>query len=186
MRSRRVRALLKTALGAVLLLAVVTAAGIPLYVLPPVAEVDEADLIYVIGPPTEERIALERTLRADGFADLSLYSVDTQGRYTADRVSACSAPGVVCVHPLPFTTKGEIAYLAEFAAAHDTQSTIVLTFTPHVARTRYIIDKCLDGTATVVAVDQTLSLGDWIYQYLYQSASFVKAWLTPCAEVSEL
>ncbi len=168
------------------LIAGVTLAGLPLYVFPPADPVGKADLIYVIGPPQKYRVQVERELRAEGVADRSLYSVPTHGGWSAERHPVCREEGVDCLHPEPFTTKGEIAFLTDYAAEHDIDRTIVLTFTPHVARTRYILEKCYDGDATVVAVDQHLSLADWIYQYAYQSLSLVKAWLTPCADASDL
>ncbi|WP_345801579.1 YdcF family protein [Microbacterium sp. AZCO] len=168
------------------LVAAVTLAGLPLYVFPPAGTVGKADLIYVIGPPQKYRVQLERELRAEGVADRSLFSVPTHGGWSAERLPVCREPAVDCEHPEPFTTKGEIAFLTEYAAEHDVHRTVILTFTPHVLRTRYILEKCYGGDATVVAVDQHLSLGDWIYQYAYQSLSLVKAWLTPCADASDL
>jgi len=161
---------------------VLVVAGLPLYVFPPAEDIDDADLIFVIGPPNEERVAAERTLRSADVADLSLYSVTSRGRLSAEALAVCREATVTCAHIEPFTTKGEFAYLERFAHENDVERTVVLTFTPHVARTRYIAEKCFDGDVTVMAVDEGLTFGDWIYQYLYQSAAFVKAWATPCAE----
>ncbi|WP_243075709.1 YdcF family protein [Microbacterium sp. SS28] len=168
------------------LIALIIVAGLPLYVFPPAQTVGTADLIYVIGPPQRYRVAVEREMRAEGVADRSLYSVSLHGGWSAERHPICREEAVDCQHPEPYTTKGEIAFLQQYAAANDIDRTIILTFTPHVARTRYILEKCYDGDATVVAVDQHLDLGQWIYQYAYQSVSFVKAWLTPCADASDL
>lgn len=178
----RTRTLLWGVGVATALFGVLAAAGLPVYVFPPADEVDDADLIFVIGPPNEERVARERALRASGVADQSLYSVTRRGRLSADELDVCREPEVTCTHIEPFTTKGEFAYLERFAHENDVERTVVLTFTPHVARTRYIAEKCFDGDVTVMAVDEGLTFGDWIYQYLYQSAAFVKAWATPCAE----
>lgn len=180
---RRRRKPLMIALGSILALVVVIAAGLPVYVLPPAEDGTDADLIYVIGPPRRERVAVERDLRATGVAPLSLYSVQLTGGWSAERLPVCREEAVYCVHPEPFTTKGEIAYLSRFAAEHDVRKTVVLTFTPHVARTRYILDKCYDGDAVVQAVAQRMTPLDWAGQYIYQTAAFVKAWLTPCADL---
>ncbi|MFH8252089.1 YdcF family protein [Microbacterium sp. B2969] len=170
----------------VALIGVVALAGLPLYVFPPAEPIGKADLVYVIGPPQKYRVEVERALRAEGVAGHSLYSVPTHGGWSAARLPVCHEEGVDCVHPEPFTTKGEIALLTKYAPAHDVDRTIILTFTPHVLRTRYILEKCYHGDATVVAVDQHLSLADWIYQYAYQSFALVKAWITPCADSSDL
>jgi hypothetical protein len=166
------------------IVAMVAVAGMPLYVFPPAGDAAGADLIYVIGPPKRERVAVERELRREGVAPLSLYSVEEQGGWSAGRLPVCREEGVECVHPKPFTTNGEVAYLAEFAEERGIERTIMLTFTPHVARTRFIIEKCFDGQVEVVAVQQNLNLGEWIYQYAYQTAAFYKAWVTPCADTT--
>lgn len=167
--------------SALALAGLVAVAGLPLYVFPPAAAVSDADLIYVIGPPTAARVALAEELAEQGVASDFLVSVSAQGRYnTASAVDLCDLPEAVCDTPDPFTTKGEARMLRDYAAAHETGSTVVITFTPHVARTRYIFEKCYDGEVTVVGVDQRMNLGDWVYQYAYQSAAFVRAWLTPC------
>lgn len=155
-------------------------AGLPVYVFPPSDEVTQADLIYVIGPPTNERVAIERALRLEGVADQSLYSVSLQGGWSEERMAVCREEDVFCEHPTPFTTQGEADHLNGFAAEHGVDKTIVLTFTPHVARTRYIFGKCYDGDVDVVAVDEHLGVAEWIYEYAYQTAGFVKAWFTPC------
>lgn len=58
---------------------------------------------------------------------------------------------------------------------------VVVTFKPHVARARYILERCYDGDVAVIGVDQDLTLWDWAYQYVYQTAAFVKAAFSPCS-----
>lgn len=181
MRALSVCASVRITLALIAGVVAIAVAGFPFVVAPYADEIGDADLIYVIGPPVRERVAVEREMRKDGIADRSLYSVGTSGWYSAEKLPVCREREVDCVHPVPFTTKGEVAYLAEYAEAHDIERTVILTFTPHVMRTRYIIDKCYPGDAVVVAVDQNLALGDWIAQYGYQFFAFLKAWLTPCA-----
>ncbi|WP_375385867.1 YdcF family protein [uncultured Microbacterium sp.] len=176
--ARSIPAALLTAVAGIVLFAL---AGLPLYVFPPVGQVDDADLIYVIGPPTPARIAYEEQLRRDGRADAALISVSPEGERSAADLSICANLAVTCESPLPFTTKGEAAMLTAYAREHDVKSTIVITFTPHVARTRYIFAKCYPGRVTVVGIDEHLRPIDWVHQYLYQSAAFVKAIFTPCA-----
>lgn len=183
-RISRIVAVTATAIGALVVAIIV--AGLPLYVFPPAGSLGHADLIYVLGPATRERLAVERELRADGVADMSLISVLPSGLGSAADLAACREPQVYCNAPEPFTTKGEIAYLQKFAAERGVTRTIILTWTPHVSRVRFIVDKCYRGDATVVAVDQHLDLAQWASQYIYQSAAFVKAWLTPCADPSDL
>lgn len=165
--------------------AAIALAGLPVYVFPPVEQVGRADLIYVIGPPTQTRIALEEQLRREGIANAALISVPLDGEQSAADQRICFNLAVSCEHPEPFTTKGEAAMLGAYARDRGVESTIVITFTPHVARTRYIFQKCYPGHVTVVGVDEHLDLYEWAKQYIYQSTAFVKAWLTPCSDLGE-
>lgn len=158
-------------------------AGLPLYVFPPQDDPTGADLVYVIGPPDPSRIDLAEQLLDQG-ATAALVSVPTSDQgapeLTESGLSFCRESAVTCRNPVPFTTAGEALMLGDYVAQRDVGTIVVITVTPHVARTRYIFDKCYSGHVSVVGVDQHLSFGDWIYQYAYQSAAFVKAWLAPC------
>lgn len=183
-RSRRYRAIRATLIAAVALVAAVVIAGLPLYVFPPPGDADGADLVYVIGPPRAPRIDVAEQLRGNHQSLPLLVSVSSaksaETTFTATRLAVCHDAHVTCETPAPFTTKGEAKMLSEYAAKHTVGKTVVITFTPHVARTRYIFAKCYAGDVTVVGVDEHLSLADWIYQYAYQTVAFVKAWANPC------
>lgn len=167
--------------------AAVAIAGLPLYVFPAQGQVPaDADLVYVIGPPNGPRVAAAERLRDDGLVH-ALVSVaaapdPARGFITASDLPLCAEPDVTCESPVPFTTAGEARMLEGYARGHDVAGTVVLTFTPHVARTRYIFAKCSDEDVTVVGVDERLDLWSWAYQYLYQTAAFAKAWIQPCPE----
>lgn len=164
-------------------LAVVVGVGLPIYVFPPVDQVERADLIYVIGPVTNPRLDLAEELRDAGVADRILISVAAEGPESAASFDICTEPAVECAHPEPFTTKGEAGLLSQLAPEAD--DVVVITFTPHVARTRFVFDRCSEATVTVMAAEHPVSLAAWTYQYLYQTAAFMKSWLTPCTDDSE-
>lgn len=164
----------------------VVVAGLPLYVFPSQGDPTDASLIYVIGPPQPQRLDLAESLReADGNAPM-LISVSSSAKGHGDRsfdasaVDVCRESGVTCERPEPFTTAGETKLLTDYVSSHPSDKTVVITFTPHVARTRYIFEKCYAGDVTVMGVDTDMTVFDWVYQYAYQSAAFVKAWFTPC------
>lgn len=181
MASSRVRRRLLIALaGATGLLTVLALAGLPVYVFPPAQRVDRADVVMVLGPATDPRIAQARRLVADGAADAILVSVPAPGEPAAD-LGICDEPAVTCATPDPFSTAGETALLRTYAAQHGIRSAIVLTSTPHVSRARYLFDRCVpDTSVTVVAVPSPMSALDWVVAYAYQSGAFLKAFLTPC------
>lgn len=176
------RRLRRSALAAGILAVAVALAGLPLYVFPPTAEPAPADLVYVIGPPVHTRTDLQARLLDEGLAPRGLISVSPpDGAAPASDIPACHDPRIACLTPEPITTAGEALLLKRYAADHGLERTIVITFTPHVARTRYIFDTCYPGDVTVVAVDPQLTPWEWVYQYAYQTGAFVKAFLAPCA-----
>lgn len=189
-RSRRswfVR-LRRTALVVGAALAVAIGGMVVVYCFPPSGDPTDADLVYVIGPATGTRMdEAEAIIRSTGRDDL-LISVSAGNTATsaAAQMPACSEPHVTCESPLPFTTKGEALLLNEYAKTHDVHKVVVLTFTPHVARTRYIFARCSpDIDVQVVPVDEHLRLADWVHQFAYQTGAFAKAIATPCASDDE-
>lgn len=181
--SRWARRLGRTALIAGLAVVAIVVAGLPVYVFPPQGDTDDAaDLVYVIGPPTSRRINLAESLLKDGTAPAALVSISAdEADDQPEHLDFCDEADVTCETPDPFTTKGEALLLEQYAETHPVGRTIVITFTPHVARTRYIFEKCYPGEVTVVGIDERLTPWRWVEQYAYQTAAFVKAWATPCA-----
>lgn len=168
-----------------------TVAGgiVALYGFPPPADEAGADLIYVIGPPTQPRIdEAESILHSSDGATLlvSVLPPASSKEYVAAKMPICDQERVLCESPEPMTTKGEALMLVDYARTHDVHKVAVITFTPHVARTRYIFARCApDIDVQVIGVDQHLSIGDWVYQFAYQTTAFAKAIATPCASDDE-
>lgn len=181
MNGKRLRRALLVVAGALGLLVLVAVAGLPLYVFPPRDAVPaDADLVYVIGPPRAPRLAAAEQLLAESAPDRLLVSVSAAGALSASDLPVCDDADVTCGTPDPFTTAGEARMLTEYTRTHEVHDPVVVTFTPHVARTRYIFAKCYGSDVTVVGVDEHLGFFDWAYEYLYQTAAFVKAWIVPC------
>lgn len=182
--SRRTRkVIVSTILASITAAVLFVLVGIPLYVFPSNDDVEGADLIYVIGPPVSQRTALAEELVDRGVAETVL--VSAPGDMWMDS-PYCETTHVICERPKPATTKGEVLLLEEYIKQHNVEKTVVITFDPHVSRTRFIFDKCFEGDVAVVGVDEYLGIKDWAYQYLYQSSAFLKAWATPCADATEL
>lgn len=168
---------------------VATAGAICVYGYPPRADSSGADLVLVLGPPTSPRIQLAQSMVDARPATKLLISVapnDSGTPFTAAKMPICENSGVTCMHAKPFTTKGEALMLVDYARTHDVHKVAVITFTPHVARTRYIFARCApDIDVQVIGVDQHLTIGDWVYQFAYQTTAFAKAIATPCASDDE-
>ena len=158
--------------------------GLPLYVFPAVDEVQPSDAILVLGPPMDERLELAERLREEGFADEMVVSVQSSGGQTAEDVALCADDQVTCEVADPSTTRGEVLLVSERATGVEAPSVIIVTSTPHVARTRYIFAKCYPGEFTVVAAEQPDTLAEWAVQYAYQSVAFGKALVEPCPDAA--
>lgn len=150
--------------------------GLPLYVFPPAGPVPHSDVVLVLGPPMQQRLDLAEQLRDEGLADRIVISVQASGGQTAQDIAPCQDTGVTCIVADPSTTRGEVRLMNDQAAP----SVIVVTSTPHVARTRYLFAKCYPGEVTVVSAEQPSSLSEWTSAYVYQSFAFLKAALESC------
>lgn len=169
-------------------LAVAIGGMVVVYCFPPSGDPTDADLVYVIGPATPARLdEAEAIIRSTGRDDLLIsVSAGDTARFSAAQIFACSEPHVICEHPIPSTTKGEALMLNEYAKTHEVHKAVVLTVTPHVARTRYIFARCSpDIDVQVIPVDEHLRLADWVHQFAYQTGAFAKAIATPCASDDE-
>ena len=156
------------------------AASVPVYVLPVQHPITSADVVYSIGVE-RWRIEAAVDLIETGASDTLVVS-----RPHWMWVDECELPqdfAVICADPDPFTTRGEAAYLQTLMQDNGWHSAIVVTRTPHVTRTQLLMDRCVDGDVNVVGRSTGMTPLDWAYQYLYQTAAFVKlAFVTPgCA-----
>ena len=167
--------------GALAALVLAVGAGIPLYVLPPVDPVPEhADAVLVLGPPTRARTELGRDLVEAGVADtlvISVWASDLAAAPGENDVVACDEPDmdVICFTADPGTTQGEARTLAADARADHWDSVVVITQTPHIARARLLLGRCFDGELSMVSSGEPYTLGDWAYEYVYQTGAFAKA-----------
>lgn len=84
---------------------------------------------------------------------------------------------VLCVDPVPSTTRGEAIFTQQLAQERGWKHVIVVSWRYHLPRARFIFGQCFDGEVTMRPVPRTydFSLVQWEYTYLYQIAGFVKA-----------
>ncbi|WP_062530150.1 YdcF family protein [Demequina rhizosphaerae] len=157
--------------------------GVPLYVMPAQDEPRAVDAVYVIGPPTEARMELAESMIEDGLTDTMMVSI---GDSVAERdlwdaaAAACDEPQdftVYCQMPDPFTTRGEARWMRDMVEHNEWDSVAVVTFSPHLTRTRVIMERCWDGDIAYLSSEEELDPWYWAYHYAYQSAAFIKVWL---------
>lgn len=162
--------------AAVAVIAVVLA-GLPVYVFPQSDESEPVDAVFVIGPATFDRIRAARAMIDEGDTTTLIVSVDdpdSDRSYVQKVCDPDQAEEVICLRPDPYTTQGEARALRDLAAENGWTSVMVLTQTPHVLRTRILFERCFTRQVDVQAVGGPRDLGQWAWQYLYQTGAFMK------------
>ncbi len=162
----------------VLLIAAVVA-GLPVYVRPQIDPLRHADAILVLGGVPYDRYPFGIALGEQGWAPIVVLSVDRW------RMQLCATPHphlkLRCFIADPPTTKGEAQELHRLAVTYGWHTVIVVTFRPHVSRARFILDRCFDGNLVMVESPQHLSVLEWAFEYVYQTAGYARAVLeTAC------
>ncbi|APE37630.1 hypothetical protein BOX37_31015 [Nocardia mangyaensis] len=176
MRGRRI---LFAVSGLLLAALVVTVALWPVYVRPRTDPPQPADAILILGGAHDGREELGLSLAAEGYAPRVLVSNPYERSPMVNRICHGGYSfEVICFDPSPRTTLGEGRGLARLGA--DWHRVIVVTFTPHISRARYILGTCWPGELLFVDPQPHLSPARWAWDYAYQSAGYVKAWFANC------
>lgn len=153
--------------------------AVPPIFLPFPSELKRADVVFVLGPATADRIEYAEALILDGFASEMLISAGNgPGPYTMRQLPVCSEERSFAVHcekSDPFTTQGEIALLSSYAQVEGWESAIVVTSPSHANRAHLYLERCFSGEATVVAGRSDLAPQDLIPEYVYQLGGYAKA-----------
>ncbi|CRK49515.1 conserved exported hypothetical protein [Rhodococcus sp. RD6.2] len=177
----RRRWLLPCAFVLVLLAAGVVGAGVPVYVHPRVDALRPVDAIFVLGGPGYERYAYGLDLARRGLSDSVVLSDPSAGEddWIAEQCRTQDTFAVDCFAPQPATTRGEAEELGRLARARGWHSVIVVTNIAHVSRARFIVERCFPGDLVMAAYPGGRTLPRIAWQYVYQSAGYVRAALDP-------
>lgn len=178
---RRHRRITLACLTVIVLVAGFIAMGWRVYMNPQTDPLRPADAIVVLGGTAYERFDIGLDLAKRGYAPYLLISRSTGAD---DRKMDKYCDGhftftVSCFIPDPWTTEGEAEEIRSRAQEFGWHHIIVITFTPHVSRARYIVGKCFDGELTMVASPPPSGFAFWSWMFVRQSGSYVKAFLTP-------
>ncbi len=123
----------------------------PVYVRPQVDAPARADAIVVLGGAHDGREELGLALASQGYAPRVLFSDPYEHSPMMNRI--CHGGyrvEVDCFDPAPRTTLGEGRELAARARAGGWRRVIVITFTPHISRARYVLAQCWSGDILMV------------------------------------
>ncbi|WP_405160121.1 YdcF family protein [Nocardia sp. NBC_01499] len=168
-------------LALIVVLAVAVTALWPVYVRPRTDTPARADAILVLGGAHDGRERLALRMANDGLAPRVLISDPYEHSALINRICHGGYSfEVLCFDPSPRTTRGEGRELARLARANGWHRVIVVTFTPHISRARYILEKCWPGELLFTDPAPPLSIARWSYNYLYQSAGYLKAAFEGC------
>ncbi|GAA5047683.1 YdcF family protein [Nocardia callitridis] len=168
-------------LGVALVVVVFVAALWPVYVRPRTESPAAADAILVLGGAHDGREELGLRLARAGYAPRVLLSDPYTNSALVNRICHGGYSFEVhCFDPSPRTTRGEGRELARLATANQWRRVIVVTFTPHISRARYILGKCWQGELLFVDPAPNLSPLRWAYDYAYQSVGYTKAFFQDC------
>lgn len=149
------------------------AVGVIAFTFPADDQLSEVDAVFVLGPATHARIEAAERIVAERGGNIPLI-------ISKPNNSRCYVAPRICVAAKPATTAGEAAALHLESARLGFKHPVVVTFTPHVARARYIFQKCYGDDAAVIGVREDLTLGDAAFQIIYQTAAFAKAAASEC------
>ena len=156
-------------------------AGYPVYVRPQLDALRAADVILVLGGPSYGRYGYGFELATRGVAPALVVSNPNGSRdpWLAGQCTSEHVFALYCFTPNPSTTKGEGRELGRLARENGWRSAIVVTFTPHVSRARYILQQCFDGQLIMTAPSDRLSADQWVREYVLQTVGYARAALQP-------
>ncbi|GAA2239717.1 hypothetical protein GCM10009851_26380 [Herbiconiux moechotypicola] len=135
------------------------------------------DVIVILGGPVSESIEYGLSLAEAGVADNVLISTPPGAGGTKGK-EACArnwSMNVICFTPRNATTEGEAQSAGWRAEKEGWRSMLVVTAKFHVARARFIFDRCSSDPVYLVATRTRIPITEWLMQFVYQPAAFAKA-----------
>lgn len=156
--------------------ALVAAAGWPVYVSPKTDAPRRADAVVVLGGAHDGREEVGLDLVERGYAPRIIFS-NPYGANDKKMRSICDgvyAVPVECFVPAPSTTEGEAREIERLASRNGWTTVIVVTFVPHLSRARYIVSQYYHGELLMVPSRPDLPLRAWVFNYVYQTAGYIK------------
>ena len=136
---------------ALVLVAALAVASVPLFILYDDDEVTRADAVMVLAGE-KRRLPVGLELVERGVAPLLVISDGLDPRWTqANRLCRFGDPAkIVCVRPDPYSTRGEARLAARLARERGWDSLVVVTSRFHLFRARVRFERCFDGKLAFV------------------------------------
>lgn len=138
-----------------------------------------ADAIVVLGPPDGDgRTDYAIELAERHYAPVVAISVESNLQRALKGACNGRVPSgitAMCFQANPETTQGEARQIQAYATQYGWKRIIVVTSSYHVSRARLIVQRCFQGQVLMESPPVGHSVAEIAYQYLYQSAGYVKA-----------
>jgi hypothetical protein len=164
--------------GLVILLVLVLAlAGLTarLFVWPATGMPAHVDAIVVLDGPGHRLPTALRLARARRASYLVISQGTPASRDNTPCPRAIPRTRVICFHPSPPTTRGEIEYAGRLAARYHWQSVVVVAMAPQETPARIRLSRCFSGR--IYAMTSPLALRSWPYQVGYEWGATINALL---------
>jgi len=145
--------------------------------LPPLPQ--RADVIFVLsGYGDRDHIA--RRLVREGRAPVVVRSTTAERAAAGCLSDLASQVTVLCIHPEPYTTRGEARAFAALAAEHGWRSVILVSTRDQAWRARVRVGRCFDGEIYHAVAELPDDM--WPRQIAYQWGATIKAFTleVPC------
>lgn len=150
------------------------------------------DAIVVLGGEHDGREEYGLQLARDGYAHTVVVSnpylgvgYNRTGAALMQRVCSSSTPTIqiICFAPEPSTTRGEAMYVERLARKQNWHSVIVISWSYHLVRARYIFGQCFAGDVVMRSVprDYGRSPYFWGFEFAYQYGGLAKAATLGCS-----
>ena len=176
--ARRKRILLISGISLLVLLVVWLTFGWLVIGNPKVDHPTHADAIVDLGGPENNgRLQVAEGLLDAHVANQLVISLNSPQQSHAYHLCIHPPTGVTvtCFQPHPSTTRGEAEEVRQLAQQHRWTSIVVVTSTFHVSRARLIFSNCFSGKLYMAAGRKDIGPITWAFQYMYQTAGFIKA-----------
>lgn len=166
-RGRRWVRRLRLTLAALVLVGIVAVGvALPLVVVPETRPVPgDTDAVVLLSAGEAESFVTAERVMPRGDADLLVVS-RTDRTELPPQWPGCGtrADGydIVCVEPVPATTRGEARTIAQMAAEEGWEAITLLTPTHHVSRARMLFERCVNARIEVVDASPELGSLGWV------------------------
>lgn len=167
-------------LAVVVALAAVGGAGYLLFGTDRQDPIRKVDAIIVLGGEHDGREEYGIRLAQEGWSKNVVLSNPYKSSDTTMRPLCDTRTGevtVTCETPEPSTTRGEAMFTERLSREHGWSTVMVISWSYHLTRSRYIFGNCYSGQTVMRAVPREYDYGpaDWELVYLYQFVGTAKA-----------